>query len=447
MSLPRGNFMGGGRAEQEPLFFTSRLISPEALKNERIYASIVGQMCEPPIMDLLNPETPETNVDRGFVKHYKSLLETSAVTLSVSKSVSSADAQRNYSEAGLLDYKETVGKISQSGIKYLPKNKDLAEILMHIDDYVELGNSNSFLGAYQAICDKSEGGQLHPHARFLINGVLVVAREVIARSANKGIVDAELGRWNRVGKTLLGDEANKLWENVKLKKDHNKGSLQFDGVLVDTTSRSFTVFGLPISEWKKGEIIPWTIFEMKGLPWSLINLKLINAANLTTGRAEVNKVREVDMKQLYDQLTSATDYMLGMFPKEPVNYPKSAIFVYARPFKQPRVFERMLDANFFLDYLEYLDNLKVVGRLLPEQLPPIERVSESLIAHLGKFGGLSDILDIRRRLAKKFDKETMNKRFPIPKLEIPTADAAANQVTVESWTALWDTTKVKKGKA
>ena len=152
------------------------------------------------------------------------------------------------------------------------------------------------------------------------------------------------------------------------------------------------------------------------------------------------------MKQLYDQLTSATDYMLGMFPKEPVNYPKSAIFVYARPFKQPRVFERMLDANFFLDYLEYLDNLKVVGRLLPEQLPPIERVSESLIAHLGKFGELSDVLDIRRRLAKKFDKETMDKRFPIPKLEIPTADAVANQVTVESWTALWNTTKVKKGK-
>lgn len=437
--------MGGGRGEQETLFFTSRLISPEALKNERIYASIVGQMCEPPIMDLLNPAKPERDVERGFVKHYKSLLETAAVSLSSSKSISSADAQRHYDQTGLLDYKETVGKINQSGIKYLPQNKDLAEILLHIDEYVELGHSNSFLGAYQAICEKSQSGKLHPHARFLINGVLVVAREVIARSKNTAEVSTELGRWNKVEKTLLGNATNQLWENVKLKKDKNKGSLQFDGVLVDTTSPSFAVFGRTLPEWRAGEIIPWTLFEMSGLPWSLINLKLINAANLTTGRSEINRVREVDMKQLYDQLTSATDYMLSLSPNAPLTYPKSAIFVYARPFKKPRVFERELDANFFLDYLEYLDNLKTVGRLLPEQLTPIEKVSESLIKHLEKFRELSDILDIRRRLGDKIDATKMNQLFPIPRLNTFLLDEdAQGHVNTEEWGKFWDQTKAEK---
>lgn len=429
--------MGAPANEQEALFFTSRLISPEALKSERIYASIVGQMCEPALMNLLNPESLDRRVEMGFVSHYKSLLETAAVTLSSAKSISSADAQRHYSEAGLLDYTKTDGELSRSGVKYLPKNKDLAEILIHIDEYVELGHSNSFLGAYQAICDKSQNGFLHPHARFLINGVLVVAREVIARSANKGEVAAELGRWYRIEKTLLGNETKKLWENVNLRKDYNKGSLQFDGVLIDTTARAFTVHGLPISEWKR-EVIPWSLFEMSGLPWSLVNLKLVNVANLTTGRAEIHKVREVDVKQLYDQLTSATDYMLSLYPRERVNYPKSAIFVYARPFKPPRIFERKLDANFFLDYLQYLDNLEIVGRLLPDQLEPIEKISNSLIEHLSKFSGLADILDIRRRLEEKLGLAAINHLFPIPRIENcpPDRDGLAD-VTATEWDKFW----------
>ena len=433
--------MGAPANGQEALFFTSRLISPEALKNERIYASIVGQMCEPPLMALLNPETPDQNVDVEFALRYKALLESSAVTLASNKAISSADAQRRYHDAGLLEYEETNEELSKTGVKYLPKNLDLAQILIHIDDYAPLGHSNSFLGAYQAICEKSENGQLHPHARFLINGILGVAREVIARSSNASEIGSALGRWNRVDKTLLGNETSQLWENVKLRKDENKGSLQFDGVVIDTSSPSFTVFGVPLSEWKKGEIIPWTLFEMKGLTWSLVNLKLINAANLTTGRSEIQRVREVDMKQLYDQLTSATDYMLSMSPNEPVNYPKSAIFVYARPFKQPRVFERKLDAKFFLDYIEYLDNLKVVGRLLPLQLEPIEIVSKSLIKHLGKFRELADVLDIRSRLAKRIDPETMNVMFPIPSLEIPRNDGEGSDVTLAEWQKFWDQTK------
>lgn len=411
---------------EQPEMFPSRTVSDEAMKQERGFASTVGWLCEKPLMSLCDgrlENPPQATIEDA--RAYRRLMEQMEPVLQHKTLRKTTEVIRLYRENGLLSYGESSSKHRQRGINQVPANADLARLLDMVDGYVRFPGARSLSGVYQSLVAKSEGGNLHPYGRFVVNAVVVLAREILARTTNQA-VGQELGRWFQVPPTQLGgDDTRQLFKDILVGTSQLPGRLQFDAVIVDITTEAFKAvmrdapldaFYTLNAEW---------LLELPN-SWAIVNMKLVGDTTLITGKAPIRAPRARDLVQLYDQLSSAIyNFAIAKYgetaAKESycIHLPNEAVFLYARPFRQLAQVRMPLDRDFFAGYTRYLEEVLETERLDAQRQAQLREIKKFVVNY-------ADQLPVKSEAASEpiFDSE--------PRLEVdvePLLAAWANMMT------------------